>query len=111
LTLRLSPAAELQADEALGLTVTTANGDTDGDGDFDELYTFEVAPSRSGTSRASLFTIVAMTLSKSRLRSYRKPSTLTTARTTPSTVAVMTKDPNRRRYNRVVTTAPMPSLV
>jgi len=73
----------------------------------DELYTFEVAPSRSGTSRASLFTIVAMTLSKSRLRSYRKPSTLTTARTTPSTVAVMTKDPNRS-YNRVVTTAPMP---
>jgi hypothetical protein len=34
-------AAELQADEALGrLTVTTANGDTDGDGDFDELYAF-----------------------------------------------------------------------
>ncbi|MES1024610.1 choice-of-anchor I family protein [Gloeocapsa sp. BRSZ] len=34
-------AAELQADEALGrLTVTTANGDTDGDGDFDELYVF-----------------------------------------------------------------------
>jgi len=36
------------------LTVTTANGDTDGDGDFDELYTFEVAPSRSGTSRSEL---------------------------------------------------------
>lgn len=34
-------AAELQADETLGsLTVTTANGDTDGDGDFDKLYAF-----------------------------------------------------------------------
>ncbi len=34
-------AAELQADEALGrLTVTTTMGDTDGDGDYDELYTF-----------------------------------------------------------------------
>lgn len=34
-------AAELQADEVLGrLTVTTANGDFDGDGDFDRLYAF-----------------------------------------------------------------------
>jgi len=34
-------AAELQASEALGrLKTTTANGDTDGDGDFDELYSY-----------------------------------------------------------------------
>ncbi len=34
-------AAGLQADEALGrLTVTTTLGDTDGDGDYDELYAF-----------------------------------------------------------------------
>jgi len=34
-------AAALQAEEALGnLTVTTANGDTDGDGDFDQLNAF-----------------------------------------------------------------------
>ncbi|MBD2107154.1 choice-of-anchor I family protein [Nodosilinea sp. FACHB-13] len=34
-------AAELQADEVLGrLTVTTTLGDTDGDGDYDELYAF-----------------------------------------------------------------------
>lgn len=34
-------AAELQADDALGgLLVTNANGDTDGDGDFDQLYAF-----------------------------------------------------------------------
>ncbi|MBD2104712.1 phytase [Leptolyngbya sp. FACHB-261] len=34
-------AAQLQADDQLGrLNVTTANGDTDGDGDFDQLYAF-----------------------------------------------------------------------
>jgi hypothetical protein len=34
-------AAELQQEENLGrLTVTTTQGDTDGDGDFDELYAF-----------------------------------------------------------------------
>ena len=34
-------AAELQADEALGrLQVTTALGDTDGDGDYDQLYAY-----------------------------------------------------------------------
>jgi hypothetical protein len=34
-------AAELQNDAVLGrLIVTTANGDTDGDGDFDQLYSF-----------------------------------------------------------------------
>jgi 2',3'-cyclic-nucleotide 2'-phosphodiesterase / 3'-nucleotidase / 5'-nucleotidase len=34
-------AAELQAEAALGrLNVTTAQGDTDGDGDFDRLYSF-----------------------------------------------------------------------
>ncbi len=34
-------AAALQTDDQIGrLTVTTANGDTDGDGDFDELYAF-----------------------------------------------------------------------
>lgn len=34
-------AAELQADEALGrLTVTKTQGDTDGDGDYDQLYAF-----------------------------------------------------------------------
>ena len=44
--LELDPTAfpnadELQADENLGrLTVTTTLGDTDGDGDFDELYAF-----------------------------------------------------------------------
>jgi len=94
-------AAELQADEALGrLTVTTATAIQ-----MEMVTSTNSTPSRSllldlGRAEASLFTIVAMTLSKSRLRSYRKPSTLTTARTTPSTVAVMTKDPNRRRYNR-----------
>jgi DNA-binding beta-propeller fold protein YncE len=34
-------AAELQQDENLGrLKTTTANGDTDGDGDFDEIYSY-----------------------------------------------------------------------
>jgi len=78
-----------------------------GDGDFDELYTFEVAPSRSGTSRASLFTIVAMTLSKSRLRSYRKPSTLTTENNSFDSRS----DDKGPEPEGVTMTAPMPSLV
>lgn len=57
-------AAELQADEKLGrLKITTTLGDTDGDGDFDELYSyggrsfsiFEIVKTADGTSLSQVF--------------------------------------------------------
>ena len=48
-------AAALQADENLGrLKTTTANGDTDGDGDFDELYAYGARSFSIRTARGKL---------------------------------------------------------
>lgn len=47
-------AAYLQAEENLGrFTITTANGDIDGDGEFEDIYGFGPAPSRCGTARST----------------------------------------------------------
>ena len=79
------------------LNVTRATGNTDGDGDFDALYTFGARSFAIWSDTGELvFDSGDQTPSSSRPRLRRRTSTLATT-TTRSTAGATTRDPSRRR--------------
>jgi len=99
--LRLDPgafpnAAALQSSAQLGrLTVTTANGDPDRDGDFDELYSFQ-RPFLLDLDRRDRSRLRQRATGSSGSRAFPGSSTPTTPRTTRSTRAATTRAPSPR---------------